>query len=529
MEPTRALVAIDDPELSAMVSRLLAEDGMEVQLAYSGSDVLGKLTEGAVDVLVTDVTLPGLGGTQVAVATRSAGFETPILVVTTRREPWIAESVGLLQFASLLQTPFAKDDLARSVRALLKRQSASPGHATAGTAAPHLFPPALVPLVRAGVGENTCLAGVCDETVTELLSEVFFAGLETEEGEVNPVRVVFVGNARVDSEPPVGGLPPLLYRWSTWRFLTALAFSAHELVKLAAATPRGRVFVQVRVQEGHLVISGLAREGVNLEGDPALKIVIHRPGGMSIRMGRYHILDYERGRVSSLGIPVILSGGPVRTALEQASTASGLPVASAGRYLDVVRQLVAKLSAHGSGGILIFSSDANPRAVGESGYETHPGVSLSAMLLRLHRVAAGFDPVGLHDEQLVLGALKAEMQETINEIGALTALDGATILDRSLGLVVFGHILPLGTGNANVLGAQDIGSSGVSPIDYESRGTRHHAAAAYARNHPGSVVFVASKDGDLGCLFRALGSEDVTLWQTSRFQAPDRQAESSPA
>ena len=121
-------------------------------------------------------------------------------------------------------------------------------------------------------------------------------------------------------------------------------------MKLAAATVGGRVYVQVCHREGRLLITGLSREGVNLEGDGALKIVVHRPGGLSIRVGRQHAFDYEHGRVQSLASDVILSSGPVREALEAAALACNLSTFGVDRYLEVVSLLVATLSAHGSGG-----------------------------------------------------------------------------------------------------------------------------------------------------------------------------------
>jgi hypothetical protein len=49
-------------------------------------------------------------------------------------------------------------------------------------------------------------------------------------------------------------------------------------------------------------------------------------------------------------------------------------------------------------------------------------------------------------------------------------------------------------------------------VDLGSRGTRHHAGASYAAEHPGSVVFVASEDGHLSCMFRDASREHTFLW-----------------
>ena len=509
---TRVLVADDDAELRGAVAHSLALEGMSVDEAASGAEALTKLAEGGVDLLVTDVVMPDLNGVQAAAMARTAGVELPILVMTGRREPWIAESVHRLQCADLLYKPFSLDELIEHAKGLLARRASSPV-LPIERSEPHVFPPALVPLLRRSIGDNDILGSADDEMLTELLSVTFFAGLATEEGDRHPVHVVFVGHGATD-EPPTDGVPPALFRWSTIRFKRARPLTVNELVKLAAASPGGREYVQVAVEDEALVVTGLAREGVNLEGDQALKIVVERAGGLSVRMGRHHVLDYEHGRVQSLvSNKFVLSGGPVRRVLERTSTRAGLPPAAAARYLDAVRMLVTKLSAHGSGGILVFGAESTADPDGNAGYPTQSDISIAAMLGRLHRLQS---PIGHEQTELLAGALQSEIQHTIAELGALTALDGATILDAALAPVGFGIVLPVVEPRAVVVEADDLEGAKTRPFDLGTRGTRHRAAAVYAWTHPGSVVFVASQDGALGCLYRAADAPFVTLWQFRR-------------
>jgi len=515
MHAARVLVADDDPDVRALVSESLRTDGMTVQDVGTGAELLSKLTQGGVDHLVTDVMMPALGGVQASAMARTAGLEIPILVMTANRDAWIGESVRKLQRADVLYKPFSSDELIRRVHALLTPEAPAPSPPREDDE-PHLFPPALVPLLRKSLGEDGCLDGIGDDVLSELLSVVFFAGLEREEGERNSVRVVFVGNGPVDAEAPIDGVPPPLFRWSTLLFETPRGFSTNQLVKLAAATIGGRVFVQVCHRDGRLMITGLSREGVNLEGDRAMKLVVHRAGGLSIRVGPQHVLDYERGHVLSVASSVILAGGPVRRALALASSSCGLPPAALARYLDAVGLLVANLSAHGGGGILVVSAEARPTPEGETGYRTLPDVSLAAILSSLHDAESQFGiahGVKLDEDQLRVGALRSELQNIIVELGALTALDGATILDRSLALMGFGIVLPVDGLLGPVVEAEDVEAAVVHPFDLTGRGTRHRAAATYAWNHPGSVVFIASQDGSIACLFRSPRSPRLLLWQ----------------
>jgi DNA integrity scanning protein DisA with diadenylate cyclase activity len=105
-----------------------------------------------------------------------------------------------------------------------------------------------------------------------------------------------------------------------------------------------------------------------------------------------------------------------------------------------------------------------------------------------------------------------ETERVIEEIGALTAVDGALILNHNLALIAFGAILHVGR-PAVVVEALDAQGSRHRTIDFGSRGTRHRAAATYAAEHPGAVVFVASEDGQVSCLFRDGAYPHVLLWR----------------
>jgi DNA integrity scanning protein DisA with diadenylate cyclase activity len=118
--------------------------------------------------------------------------------------------------------------------------------------------------------------------------------------------------------------------------------------------------------------------------------------------------------------------------------------------------------------------------------------------------------VALHG--FLRSALMERLDATIEELGALTALDGATIVTQSLALAGFGVVLPL-EHDDRVIEARDASAVDTRPFDLRARGTRHRAAATYARNHPGTTVFVASSDGHLGCLFRASEWPATAFWR----------------
>ena len=101
---------------------------------------------------------------------------------------------------------------------------------------------------------------------------------------------------------------------------------------------------------------------------------------------------------------------------------------------------------------------------------------------------------------------------------ALRGHKGAQVLFTrpALGEIAFGVILPVGRPTAVTQAVDAEGLHG-RIIDLGSRGTRHRAGVTYAARHPGSVVFVASEDGQVSCLFRSSTQHQVFTIYRGRF------------
>jgi hypothetical protein len=133
--------------------------------------------------------------------------------------------------------------------------------------------------------------------------------------------------------------------------------------------------------------------------------------------------------------------------------------------------------------------------------------SLLRLAWRIGGTAAEVSAFG----QLLRSAFLTEAERVGEEIGRLTAIDGAVVLNRDLALTAFGVILPVG--RAVVVEEQTNGEQeAAAAMDFDARGTRHRAAATYAAEHPGSVVFIASEDGQVSCLLRSPADAMVRLW-----------------
>jgi two-component system response regulator MprA len=120
----KILVVDDEPAVRDSLRRALELEGYEVDLAPDGESALARLAEPAhPDAVVLDILMPGLDGLEVCRRMRTAGDETPVLMLTARAE--VDSRVAGLDAGAddYLPKPFALAELLARVRALLRRTS----------------------------------------------------------------------------------------------------------------------------------------------------------------------------------------------------------------------------------------------------------------------------------------------------------------------------------------------------------------------------------------------------------------------
>jgi len=131
------LVVEDEAHIRELVSLHLRLEELAPVEAADGERGLALARERPFDLIVLDLMLPGLDGMTVCRAIRreSPNVDTPILMLTARRE----ESDKVLGLDSgaddYLTKPFGIRELLARVRALLRRRDGSAGRTAGGTAA----------------------------------------------------------------------------------------------------------------------------------------------------------------------------------------------------------------------------------------------------------------------------------------------------------------------------------------------------------------------------------------------------------
>ncbi|TYC68137.1 DNA-binding response regulator [Streptomyces sp. CB01881] len=122
----RVLVVDDDAAIRRTLERGLRLSGFSVTLAADGEAALAGLPTAAPDVLVLDVSMPGISGAEVCRTLRARGDDIPVLMLSALDEP--ADRVAGLQAGAddYLVKPFALEELVLRLRALLRRRPPQP-------------------------------------------------------------------------------------------------------------------------------------------------------------------------------------------------------------------------------------------------------------------------------------------------------------------------------------------------------------------------------------------------------------------
>ncbi len=115
------LVVDDDPGVLDVVSFMLRREGFEVDEERDGAAAIEAARERNYDIVILDVMLPGMSGTDICRELRSES-DVPILMLTAR-DAEIDRVVGLeLGADDYVTKPFSTAELLSRVRAILRRR-----------------------------------------------------------------------------------------------------------------------------------------------------------------------------------------------------------------------------------------------------------------------------------------------------------------------------------------------------------------------------------------------------------------------
>ena len=117
----RILVVEDDPSILTALVDLLEGEGYAVVQAVDGNAALKRHGEGAPDLILLDVMIPGLSGYDVCREIRRTDPVTPVIMLTAKGEE-VDRVVGLeLGADDYVVKPFGASELLARIRAVLRR------------------------------------------------------------------------------------------------------------------------------------------------------------------------------------------------------------------------------------------------------------------------------------------------------------------------------------------------------------------------------------------------------------------------
>lgn len=121
---TRVLLVEDDPVTAEVFARALAQDGHVVRVARDGNQALHALRDHPPDLLILDVGLPLLPGTEVLHRLRSPQNRLlPVVVVSGTSQQLAKVEDELLEPGIWVMKPVRPRDLVAAVRQLLAAQT----------------------------------------------------------------------------------------------------------------------------------------------------------------------------------------------------------------------------------------------------------------------------------------------------------------------------------------------------------------------------------------------------------------------
>ena len=125
MTPHRILVVEDNPLNLKLVRDVLQVAGYDVVEARSGEEGLRMAAEKPPDLVLMDLQLPGIDGTETMHRLRSGGLDqgVPIVAVTAFAMTEDRERAALAGFDGYVEKPISVRSLARQVESLLVRRA----------------------------------------------------------------------------------------------------------------------------------------------------------------------------------------------------------------------------------------------------------------------------------------------------------------------------------------------------------------------------------------------------------------------
>jgi len=115
------LVVDDEPNMRKLIEAILLEEKYKPIAAQDAEEALGIIDRHHIDLMVTDIMMPGMDGYSLTEQLRNAGYDFPILMVTARESVKDKRKGFLVGTDDYMVKPFDEEEMILRVKALLRR------------------------------------------------------------------------------------------------------------------------------------------------------------------------------------------------------------------------------------------------------------------------------------------------------------------------------------------------------------------------------------------------------------------------
>ena len=122
--PPHILVVDDEPLVCQQLERLFTHSGYAVTIAPTAEKALERLENGDIDLVVTDIRLPGMSGVELTKRIQEKSSDVPVIVITGYADIETAVEVLKLGASDYVNKPFSAAAIQESTRAALEKVEA---------------------------------------------------------------------------------------------------------------------------------------------------------------------------------------------------------------------------------------------------------------------------------------------------------------------------------------------------------------------------------------------------------------------
>jgi len=356
--------------------------------------------------------------------------------------------------------------------------------------------------------------------LASLCQILYMASVATEEGEFVRIELVYIDPDQVEERADAS--------WRVFAFAERLPFTLPNLIKLAPASdPRNSSVAVFHDSEGTVFLWGLIDQR-----DPAYKVLrrevssrtheacgifeasIEGPANLFVHSGHELIGELNIGSLREAANYIdVFRAGPVLDICETGIRSIALrlsaqvsdnhkdEILSSTRhgFISALCTILLRLQGFRHGGALLIRrpQEDHLKIRYPMKYSRLTKTLEQSSINRAHQLSEKVDVVHTNGS---VNFYEEVLDSAIWFAAVLSRVDGLVVMDHELGVEGFGGIIrcqAIPPRDSVFRSYQsDVREDGLEPLEYDHLGTRHQSMMRYCFEHPGTLGFVVSEDGD---------------------------------